>query len=110
MQQNNTSGNNPANTNFNPAEFAGHYTPTGGSYFQNNTSGLLVKVCTRVKQEKHKPREYIMHRTPDGQFRFLTSLYPQPDPDTYRAEVQRHYFTVHYTPDGLQVSPVNSKG
>lgn len=110
MTQNNTSGNNPANTNFTPDHFTGQYTPTGGNYYQNNTSGLLVKVCTRVKQEKHKPREYLMHREPDGRFTFLSSLYPQTEPDTYRAEIQRHYFTVQYTPDGLQVSPVNVKG
>jgi hypothetical protein len=102
LYTNSDSGNRPPQP---PVKFAGHFSPEGtsGAYFKN-THGLLVKVCERKEFTPLRPRLYLMHRTDDGQFRYLTSLYPMPSADMYRAEIAGRYFSVCVFPDGSAIS------
>lgn len=95
-------------TDFAPANFLGNYSTAGQQYYQNNSTDLLIKICERKQPTAFKPRKYVMHRTADGKFNFLTSLYPGNDQDTYTAEIQRVYFTVNMTAESLTVT-VKSK-
>lgn len=79
-------------------QFPGNYTIQGSNYFQNQSNNLLIKVCTRLQETQLKPKFYLMNRTPDGKFVFLSSLYPTGIlTNTYKVEIQRKYFTVIYT-------------
>ena len=106
MIQNNNSKETPATGNFTPEQFAGHYTSTGQTYYQNNTSGYLVKLCERKQPTALKPRLYLVQRTADGKFPFLSSLYPRVEKDTYTAEIKRVYFIVEFNQDTLNVSVI----
>lgn len=95
---------NPESQNFNSDQFSGIYTEKGNGYFQNNDSSLLVKVCARNVSTPLKPRFYVMHRTNQGRFEFLTSLYPKPGKsDLFIAEIQHRYYVVNYTGDTLKI-------
>jgi len=87
------------------AAFAGSYQLEGqsGDYFLNPASGLLVKVCERKEHTPLRPRLYLMHRTSEGRFQYLTGLYPLAEADTYRAELDRRYYVVTLTPDALNI-------
>lgn len=87
------------------AAFAGSYQLEGqsGNYFLNAASGLLVKVCERKEHTPLRPRLYLMHRTSEGGFRYLTGLYPLSEPDTYRAELNGLYYLVTVTPEALNI-------
>jgi len=100
----NTPTNQPQKTVFAPALFLGTYSKTGQQYYQHSSTDLLIKVCDRKQPTALKPRKYVMHRTADGKFNFLTSLYPGNDPDTFTAEIARVYFTVNLSADNLTVS------
>lgn len=89
--------------------FAGNYTSTGKTYFQNVTSGTLIKVCTRLHHNQIKPKLYVMAYLEAKEQKFLTSLYPLAEPNTYRAEIERQYFTVFYDGAAFRVLPINSK-
>ena len=85
------------------AAFAGSYQLEGqsGNYFLNAASGLLVKVCERKEHTPLRPRLYLMHRTAEGRFQYLTGLYPLAEDDTYRAELNGLYYLVKIAPDAL---------
>lgn len=91
---------------FTPADlFTGHYTTEGtsGAYFKNS-NGFLIKVCERKEYTPLRPRLYLMNRTDDGKFKYLTSLYPIA-PETYRAEIHGRYFSVSIGAEGFKVHP-----
>lgn len=110
MEQNNNSGNNPANPNFRPDQFTGTFTATGKQYFENIQTGILLKVCERKQPTQLKPPKYIVSRSTDGKFTFISSLYPTDQDNKFTAELQRVYFTVTLDTDKLIVSPKNQKG
>ena len=89
---------------FVPTQFIGTYSTAGLNYYQHNSTALLIKVCERKQPTALKPRKYVMHRTADGKFQFLTSLYPGNSQDTYTAEIARVYFVVNFTQDTVTVS------
>lgn len=91
------------NNDFVPTQFIGTYSTAGQNYYQHNSTALLIKVCERKQPTALKPRKYVMHRTADGKFQFLTSLYPGNSHDTYKAEIARVYFIVTFTQDTLTV-------
>ncbi len=83
---------------------AGIYKHTGGQYYES-TCGHLVKVLERKQPTALRPKLYLMQRTAAGKLEYLTSLYPNPGPDVFTAEVQRRYYTVQWTDAGLIVTP-----
>lgn len=83
-------------------KFPGQYTNQGGNYYQNSTSGILVKLCQRKEPNALKPLHYLVENT-GGKFTFLTSLYPQSEPEIYQAEINRKYYSVSFTGDTLNV-------
>lgn len=89
--------------------FVGNYTNTGKTYFQNNSNGALIKVCTRLHPNIIKPKFYLMEYKDSRDQTFLSSLYPLTEPNTYRAEIERQYYTVFYDGSAFKVSPINSK-
>ena len=103
--KNNDFQGSPHNQNFNPSHFLGQYTHAGGAYFQNTSTGILVKICTREVSTIIKPKLYMVQRTETGQFPYITSLYPMQEPNTFKAEIQRQYFRVIYKDDTLNVLP-----
>jgi hypothetical protein len=109
MEQKNNSGSNPANTKFQPHQFIGTFTASGGKYFENS-NGLLIKLCERKQSTQVKPIHYVVTRSDSGTFAFLSSLYPTNQQNTFTAEIQRQYFTVVLEQDKITVSPKNSKG
>ena len=78
-------------------QFSGNYTDQGSNYFQNQTTNLLIKVCTRLEYTALKPRVYLMSRTNEGKFVFLSSMYPMKLENNYKVEIQRKYFNVFYS-------------
>ena len=80
--------------NLQPEHFSGNYTSIGGNYFQHSELFHIVKVCERKKLTANKPPLYIVSKTIDNKFNFISSLYPLPLPNTYTAEVSRKYFKV----------------
>lgn len=86
--------------------FTGHYRQEGesGLYFINDSSGLLVKLCERKEYTPLRPQHYLMQRTNDGKFTFLTSLYPDVSQPIYTAEIQRQYFSVVIGQDGTSMT------
>ena len=104
MQSNNNTPK-PTTLNLPSVQFVGTYTPKGNGYYQNNDSNLLIKVCTRKQATVLKPVLYIVQRTEDNKYPFLTSLYPYPDkPGIYKAEIQRKYYVVNYSGETLNVN------
>ena len=106
--KNNNFQGSPDKPNFNPSNFLGQYTHAGGAYFQNTSTGILVKICTRELATLIKPKFYVVQRTETGQFPYITSLYPMNEPNTYKAEIQKQYFRVIYKDTNLNVLPVKS--
>jgi len=92
----------PKFTDIKPKEFIGSYTPTGGEYYKNDTSGILLKVCYRNTESAIKPRKYIMQRH-EGGFLFLSSLYPKKDSSLFIAEINRVYYNVTISDGSLIV-------
>jgi hypothetical protein len=78
-------------------QFKGSYTDQGSNYFQNQTTNLLIKVCARLEYTALKPRVYLMSKTNDGKFVFLSSMYPMQLENNYKVEIQRKYFSVFYS-------------
>lgn len=99
--KNNTFKGSPQKTESN---FTGTYTHAGGSYFQNTSSGILVKICTRDNPTTIKPKFYVVQRTDTGKFIYLSSLYPVDD-EQYKAEISKQYFRVIYKGATLNVLP-----
>lgn len=104
MEQKNKKFGDLPNTILNTDLFTGQYVATGGNYYQHTTHSHLIKVCTRKLQTKNKPPLYIVSRSADGQFPFLSSLYPQPIKDTFIAEINRIYFNVTISENAINVS------
>jgi hypothetical protein len=106
MTQKNSNALESASKNFNVPNFVGTYTNSGQTYYQNNTTGLVVKVCERKEPTALKPRLYLVERTQDGRFPFLSSLYPRKESDTYTAEIGKVYFIVELVNGTLKVSAI----
>jgi hypothetical protein len=90
--------------NCTPIQFIGQYTAQGGKYYQNSTTNLLIKVCERKQPTALKPRLYLVSKTIEGQFPFISSLYPQSKEDHYTAEINRKYFNVVMTEETINIS------
>lgn len=90
--------------NCTPIQFIGQYTTQGGKYYQNTTTNLLIKICERKQPTALKPRLYVVSKTIEGQFPFITSLYPQPKEDHYTAEIDRKYFNVCLTEETITIT------
>lgn len=76
------------------SHLVGQYTHQGNKYYLNSTTDLLIKVCERKQPTALKPRLYIVSKTVDGKYPFISSLYPQSLDNTYTAEYSRKYFNV----------------
>ena len=94
MDANLEPGINPPNQNNPQHQFCGTYTAQSSQYFQNNITNLLVKVCERKNANALKPTKYLMARSEDGKFKYLTSLYPRHS--VHIAEINGVFFTVEF--------------
>ena len=90
--------------NLNFVNFVGHYTATGSNYYQHSTTSELIKVCERKQPTAIKPRLYLVSKTIDGRFPFLSSLYPQSKENTFTAEINRIYYNVVVTDESIEVT------
>jgi len=79
---------------FNPDLFTGQYSFTGSNYYQHQTHSHFIKLCERKILTKNKPPFYIVSKSIDKGFQFLSSLYPTKVENCYIAEINRHYFKV----------------
>jgi hypothetical protein len=104
MEQKNKKFGALPNVILNTDHFTGQYVATGGNYYQHTTHLHLIKVCERKTQTKNKPPLYVVSRSIDGQFPFLSSLYPQPKKDTFIAEINRIYFYVTISENTINVT------
>jgi hypothetical protein len=104
MYKHTTNKITPASEILQPGQFIGHYTSQGGNYYQNTTSNLLIKVCERKQPTALKPRLYVVNRTADGKFPFVSSLYPQPQQSKFTAEINRTYFNVEMTDQDIIIT------
>lgn len=94
----------PAAHNIHTA-LAGTYTTTGGNYYTNPDTGIVIKLCTRKQSTALKPAHYAMHRTTTGKEVYLTSFYPQAN-GTHTAECNGKYYAVVLEPDAITFSPL----
>jgi hypothetical protein len=95
---------NPPKDFYKPVQFHGNYTATGGNYYQHSTTSELIKVCERKQPTANKPRLYLVSKTIDGRYPFLSSLYPQPNGNTLTAEINRVYFNVELTEEQITIT------
>jgi hypothetical protein len=101
MDTNLETGINPPNGNNPQHQFCGTYTAQSSQYFQNNTTNFLVKVCERKNPNALKPTKYLMARSEDGKFKYLTSLYPRNGVNI--AEMGGKFFVVEFPFNGNMV-------
>ena len=101
MDTNLETGINPPNGNNPQHQFCGTYTAQNEQYFQNNTTNFLVKVCERKNPNALKPTKYLMARSEDGKFKYLTSLYPRNGVNI--AEMGGKFFVVEFPFNGNMV-------
>jgi hypothetical protein len=94
MDTNLESGTTTATTNNPQTQFCGTYTAQSSQYFQNNSTNFLVKVCERKNPNALKPTQYLMSRSEDGKFKYLTSLYPRHG--VHVAEINGVFLTVEF--------------
>lgn len=92
------------NISFTADLFTGHYNSTGGNYYQHSTTSELIKVCERKQPTANKPRLYLVSKTIEGQYPFLSSLYPQGKENMFTAEIQRKYFNIELTQEALIIT------
>jgi hypothetical protein len=83
----------PKRDNVTPAQLIGQYTAESKEYYHNTTTDLLIKVCKRNQPTRFKPKLYIVTRTIENKYIFISSLYPQPN-GNYTAEVDKVYMNV----------------
>jgi hypothetical protein len=89
---------------FNSDLFVGHYNFTGSNYYQHSEhSQFIIKVCERKNQTKNKPPLYIVSKSSDKEFPFLSSLYPTQLENCFIAEINRQYFKVTRNEDSLTI-------
>jgi hypothetical protein len=94
MEQNYINNLELSKDSFNIGLFTGQYVNQGGEYYLNQQTQLLIKVCERKQPTTIKPRFYVVHRTQDNKFVFISSLYPQELENTFIAENRKQYFIV----------------
>lgn len=94
MEQNYNNNLELSKDSFNIGLLKGQYVSEGGDYYLNQQTQLLIKLCERKQPTAFKPRFYIVHRTKDNKFIFISSLYPQDIENTYIAENSKHYFFI----------------
>jgi hypothetical protein len=92
----------PKRDNVTPEQLIGQYTAESKQYYHNNTTNLLVKVCQRNEPTRFKPKLYLVSRTTDNKYVFISSLYPQ-DNGQYIAEVDKVYMDVCLTDKTLTI-------
>jgi hypothetical protein len=89
---------------FDLGKLQGEYLSQGGNYYLNTSSSLLLKICERKQSTVLKPHFYIVQRTQDAKFVFISSLYPQAVPNTFVVEKNRQYFIVTKEGETLNIS------
>lgn len=104
MSKDITNGGNPQKDFYKPVQFSGNYTATGGNYYQHTTTSELIKVCQRKQPTANKPTLYLVSKTIDGRYPFLSSLYQQTTPNTFTAEINRVYYNVVMDTDSLTIT------
>lgn len=104
MEQKKGINSTSSSGNLQPEHFSGNYTAIGGNYFQHSELFHIVKVCERKKLTANKPPLFMIYKTIEGKFHFISSLYPVPIPNTYTAEINRFYFKVDKTETSLIIS------
>jgi hypothetical protein len=75
-------------------------------YFFNKENDLLFKVCERKEHTRLKPKIYLVNRTQDNKFNFISSLYPN-EQGNYIAEYQKIYYNVTLTETSLTIKRLN---
>lgn len=103
MQKNNIPSGNK-NISFTVDQFTGHYDSKGGNYYQHSTTFELIKVCERKQGTAYKPKLYIVSKTIEGKFPFISSLYPQSTSNMFTAEINRVYFNVEVTSENINIT------
>jgi hypothetical protein len=94
MEQNYIKNLELSKDSFNIGLFTGQYVNQGGEYYLNQQTQLLIKICERKQPTAIKPRFYVVHRSIDNKFLFISSLYPQATENTFIAENSKQYFVV----------------
>jgi hypothetical protein len=84
----------------------GVYQKDGPNYFFNKENDLLFKVCERKEHTRLKPKIYLVNRTQDNKFNFISSLYPN-EQGNYIAEYQKIYYNVTLTETTLTIKKLN---
>jgi hypothetical protein len=82
--------------NFSLLEIIGRYhsIDTDSNYYKNESTGLTFKLCERKKVTLTHPRYYLMQHLDDGDWVYISSLYPRSQ-GYYMIEIQRMYFKVN---------------
>jgi hypothetical protein len=88
---------------FNPDLFVGHYNFTGSNYYQHQTHSHFIKLCERKTLTKNKPPLYIVSKSADKGFMFLSSLYPTQLENCFIAEINRQYFKLTKSDESLTI-------
>lgn len=104
MEQKKEINSTSSSGNLQPEHFSGNYSSIGGSYFQHSELFHIVKVRERKKLTTNKPPLFMIYKTIEGEYKFISSLYPVPIPNTYNAEINGIYFKVIKSETSLIIS------
>lgn len=83
----------------------GTFTSTGGNYYTNSSTGVVIKLCTRKQVTALKPAHYAMLKAETGKELYLTSFYPQPN-GTHTAEFSGNYYSVTLETGAIKFEPL----
>jgi hypothetical protein len=92
-------------------QLAGVYNVTGRKLTKADLNGSL-QVLQRKTVTPSRPVNYIVAKTPDNpRGEYISSLYPTPDPLTWRLESGGQWYTLtHTSPDTIAIVPVYING
>jgi hypothetical protein len=106
MDKNKIINSNYLINNSKDINIVGDYQKEGSNYYYNQSNDFLLKVCERKQHTRLKPKIYLVNRTQDNKFNFISSLYPN-EQGNYIAEYQKIYYNVTLNETSLTIKRLN---